>query len=188
MQTRQLVEISTLHHLFQIILALKHSVVSWKNLSKIRTKIHKISLIIPLKNIFLLRIIALLVKKLNFSIHSKNEIKTIGDWTQFLISVNDFLKKYPNLPERTKTQLVMMGFGSNLKISHDQFKRIIATHRLDEIQKITDKSNHLSDDEIVHLATFLLPDSKINIVRKNAERSEERRVGKECRSRWSPYH
>ena len=23
---------------------------------------------------------------------------------------------------------------------------------------------------------------------KPAERSEERRVGKECRSRWSPYH
>ena len=23
---------------------------------------------------------------------------------------------------------------------------------------------------------------------KIAERSEERRVGKECRSRWSPYH
>ena len=23
---------------------------------------------------------------------------------------------------------------------------------------------------------------------KNAMRSEERRVGKECRSRWSPYH
>ena len=26
------------------------------------------------------------------------------------------------------------------------------------------------------------------IVITNAERSEERRVGKECRSRWSPYH
>ena len=23
---------------------------------------------------------------------------------------------------------------------------------------------------------------------QNVERSEERRVGKECRSRWSPYH
>ena len=23
---------------------------------------------------------------------------------------------------------------------------------------------------------------------KNGKRSEERRVGKECRSRWSPYH
>ena len=28
------------------------------------------------------------------------------------------------------------------------------------------------------------PDTVISI----AERSEERRVGKECRSRWSPYH
>ena len=26
------------------------------------------------------------------------------------------------------------------------------------------------------------------IVYKEANRSEERRVGKECRSRWSPYH
>src|SRR2546422_11320853 len=25
-------------------------------------------------------------------------------------------------------------------------------------------------------------------VRRNVARSEERRVGKECRSRWSPYH
>src|SRR3712207_4950552 len=28
----------------------------------------------------------------------------------------------------------------------------------------------------------------IGIVRQRASRSEERRVGKECRSRWSPYH
>ena len=28
----------------------------------------------------------------------------------------------------------------------------------------------------------------IALVPQNAERSEERRVGKECRSRWSPYH
>ena len=26
------------------------------------------------------------------------------------------------------------------------------------------------------------------IIQVDAERSEERRVGKECRSRWSPYH
>ena len=29
---------------------------------------------------------------------------------------------------------------------------------------------------------------KSDIRKKFAERSEERRVGKECRSRWSPYH
>src|SRR5256885_4365363 len=27
-----------------------------------------------------------------------------------------------------------------------------------------------------------------NLVVQNVDRSEERRVGKECRSRWSPYH
>src|SRR2546427_8362429 len=27
-----------------------------------------------------------------------------------------------------------------------------------------------------------------NVTRKRQPRSEERRVGKECRSRWSPYH
>ena len=27
-----------------------------------------------------------------------------------------------------------------------------------------------------------------NVIAKNKVRSEERRVGKECRSRWSPYH
>src|SRR2546422_9709929 len=30
--------------------------------------------------------------------------------------------------------------------------------------------------------------SKPAITRPNTVRSEERRVGKECRSRWSPYH
>ena len=28
----------------------------------------------------------------------------------------------------------------------------------------------------------------LSIYSSNLERSEERRVGKECRSRWSPYH
>ena len=30
--------------------------------------------------------------------------------------------------------------------------------------------------------------NKINEIKNSRERSEERRVGKECRSRWSPYH
>ena len=33
-------------------------------------------------------------------------------------------------------------------------------------------------------------DSKVNVLLPSVlkDRSEERRVGKECRSRWSPYH
>ena len=30
--------------------------------------------------------------------------------------------------------------------------------------------------------------TQINRIRNEKGRSEERRVGKECRSRWSPYH
>src|SRR5256885_10142272 len=40
--------------------------------------------------------------------------------------------------------------------------------------------------EFVALFTDLLERSYVN--RVEAYRSEERRVGKECRSRWSPYH
>src|SRR5258706_7960762 len=47
-----------------------------------------------------------------------------------------------------------------------------------------------------HLAVFLAryPDLSVELIMRDsvgdlvAERSEERRVGKECRSRWSPYH
>ena len=36
---------------------------------------------------------------------------------------------------------------------------------------------------------FRTAEPVVNAVRKKAQlRSEERRVGKECRSRWSPYH
>src|SRR3712207_7909242 len=31
-------------------------------------------------------------------------------------------------------------------------------------------------------------DQEVAVVRNTTSRSEERRVGKECRSRWSPYH
>ena len=35
--------------------------------------------------------------------------------------------------------------------------------------------------------TFVCPTELVDIAEKY-DRSEERRVGKECRSRWSPYH
>src|SRR5256885_16211632 len=37
-------------------------------------------------------------------------------------------------------------------------------------------------------ALFLSREGLASIYSSNPERSEERRVGKECRSRWSPYH
>src|SRR2546430_3412120 len=44
--------------------------------------------------------------------------------------------------------------------------------------------------EVRDLLTELVarPDVREFLVTRALERSEERRVGKECRSRWSPYH
>ena len=47
-----------------------------------------------------------------------------------------------------------------------------------EIEEINDDSDHVMDDS---------PDA-LSPPHIEETRSEERRVGKECRSRWSPYH
>ena len=38
------------------------------------------------------------------------------------------------------------------------------------------------------LLSPIFTDNKSSIIIDTTSRSEERRVGKECRSRWSPYH
>ena len=46
---------------------------------------------------------------------------------------------------------------------------------------------HMEPDHAANVANFLEVYPGTTVV-ANAKRSEERRVGKECRSRWSPYH
>src|SRR2546427_9760175 len=49
--------------------------------------------------------------------------------------------------------------------------------------------HHAEADSLFRIATTLrLPLLTTNLVVAEVHRSEERRVGKECRSRWSPYH
>ena len=45
-----------------------------------------------------------------------------------------------------------------------------------------------SDLPIMEKAAKLLDECEIPFEMLALSRSEERRVGKECRSRWSPYH
>ena len=55
---------------------------------------------------------------------------------------------------------------------------------------IRDLSYVHSDKEVLfqHLNLVINPGDKMALTGNNGCRSEERRVGKECRSRWSPYH
>ena len=61
---------------------------------------------------------------------------------------------------------------------------------LSEAKAILDayKVHYRVGDTHYKLVELEAPASAADLVAKRAGRSEERRVGKECRSRWSPYH
>ena len=61
------------------------------------------------------------------------------------------------------------------------------------ISRVTDQDDsHMSTAfDLLETETLRLKEIYVDKNKKSAEafeRSEERRVGKECRSRWSPYH
>src|SRR5712691_5317906 len=58
---------------------------------------------------------------------------------------------------------------------------VVALERYAESRGIED----LADRSVAPLARLR---GHFELLRAKMERSEERRVGKECRSRWSPYH
>ena len=67
---------------------------------------------------------------------------------------------------------------------HGQFPNCSHHAKGSEVPKVSIQSEFLgacSNTEHLGLFQSYLP-------HPNSERSEERRVGKECRSRWSPYH
>ena len=50
-----------------------------------------------------------------------------------------------------------------------------------------ERKTEIIKEYAVHEGDIGSPEVQITVL-TGAERSEERRVGKECRSRWSPYH
>ena len=57
------------------------------------------------------------------------------------------------------------------------------------VEQITKQLNKLVDVvKLVDLSEGPHIERELMMIKVRAERSEERRVGKECRSRWSPYH
>src|SRR5258708_11783153 len=78
----------------------------------------------------------------------------------------------------------------------DEFRRVLfrsnATDLVDLKQRITPAEVHVIQRLVAFFATgdsIVSNNLVLNLYKHiNSPRSEERRVGKECRSRWSPYH
>ena len=63
-----------------------------------------------------------------------------------------------------------------------KYKSFLIPKRMGGYRRIAQPSKELKRYQRAFLDLYHFP------VHDNAMRSEERRVGKECRSRWSPYH
>ena len=82
---------------------------------------------------------------------------------------------------------VLNGLQKLLKITAVQGKIICAVHNgAQALEKI---SADCPDVVISDIKMPVMDGLQLAIIlREKDDRSEERRVGKECRSRWSPYH
>ena len=110
------------------------------------------------------------------------------------------LSKAQKLQEKTEltTQKVELGIIDDLNDVLQQSDTIIKELRDNENivarnQKLLkerekDQSKLITNSDKFRKEFFDLRDKVESAKQKSERRSEERRVGKECRSRWSPYH
>ena len=54
--------------------------------------------------------------------------------------------------------------------------------------QVREGGSRLGETQVTIPELTFVPETAAAHVRPDGGRSEERRVGKECRSRWSPYH
>ena len=85
--------------------------------------------------------------------------------------------------------ILYVAVSSSAKVSHDAETLTLASSK---VAALTVTDTITSNINILTTITEAIPrlDSSLGSSRNTVlhRRSEERRVGKECRSRWSPYH
>lgn len=102
---------------------------------------------------------------IKFNNQFRNPNNSMEDWKKLLSYNNEFLKKYPNLPERAKEYLTLYPLTEEIKMPVETFDSIVKENSLVEIQKIRDARATLGEQDIALLGSFLLPNNTINIVK-----------------------
>ena len=84
-------------------------------------------------------------------------------------------------------ELNSMGIsGLSVRSNKDGEKKLLGTEELALVQ--ADASVEQATPLITRVANLRVHGEESSGILWGVDRSEERRVGKECRSRWSPYH
>src|SRR5256885_15702420 len=70
----------------------------------------------------------------------------------------------------------------------DELKEIRKSYGDARRTEIIAQAGEISVEDMIAEEEVVITVSHAGYMKRNPLRSEERRVGKECRSRWSPYH
>ena len=106
----------------------------------------------------------LLAEKLGIPCYGKSELQKIAEGTDDYEEVQSF---YEEEPVNSLLYAIAMS----------QFEQEVGRSPFRRIRELASKES-----------CIIIGRCAGHIFREDPERSEERRVGKECRSRWSPYH
>ena len=95
------------------------------------------------------------------------------------------LEEFKNSEENKK--IIAESNGETEK-KKEESKPAVEKSKTPKVEKKEESKIELEREYIVPLKKGVLNVPHYRRAKKAVKRSEERRVGKECRSRWSPYH
>ena len=116
----------------------------------------------------------------NFKIKSVIKKLEVTPLKKTTIKFLNWFSEYNIIPKGMALKLVLLSSNAVEKFQKDTYK-VFET----DIKKSSIK---LSEEQKKSLKKMNVSNQKFRVHVLQGTRSEERRVGKECRSRWSPYH
>src|SRR5256885_16998529 len=82
----------------------------------------------------------------------------------------------------------LLSYGRSFALKPGMGPKIIVMDSITPFFLLTEARKVFQYVQVMRFATRIARAVTIAILHTEVVRSEERRVGKECRSRWSPYH
>jgi len=134
------------------------------------------------------------------ALHSLNPVRTVGRQIAEPVLLHDRSQTKQTADHRVAELLDQVGLPARLarsyphQLSGGQKQRIMIAMalacrpQLIVADEPTTALDVMVQAQVLDLLTGLVRDFGVGVLMISHDRSEERRVGKECRSRWSPYH